>query len=325
MCRVKAIRIHEVGGPEAMKLEDVPRPDPGPGEARVRLEAIGVNYIDTYHRTGLYKVPLPFTPGMEAAGVVDAVGPDAKDVGGGDRVAYAGALGAYAEQAVVPAEKLVPVPEGVETKDAAAAMLQGLTAQYLARSTFPLKPGHTVLIHAAAGGVGLLLVQVAKHLGARVLGTVSTEDKARAATEAGADHIILYRETDFADEVKKLTDGRGVDVVYDSVGKTTYEKSIACLALRGMLVLFGNSSGPVPPIDPLTLSTAGSIFMTRPTLFHHVATRDELLSRSKELFSWLKSGTVRLTIDRSLPLAEAGQAHRLLEGRKTTGKLLLIP
>jgi len=325
MCRMKAIRIHEVGGPEAMKLEDVPRPDPGPGEARVRLEAIGVNYIDTYHRTGLYKVPLPFTPGMEAAGVVDAVGPDAKDVGGGDRVAYAGALGAYAEQAVVPAEKLVPVPEGVETKDAAAAMLQGLTAQYLARSTFPLKPGHTVLIHAAAGGVGLLLVQVAKHLGARVLGTVSTEDKARAATEAGADHIILYRETDFADEVKKLTDGRGVDVVYDSVGKTTYEKSIACLALRGMLVLFGNSSGPVPPIDPLTLSTAGSIFMTRPTLFHHVATRDELLSRSKELFSWLKSGTVRLTIDRSLPLAEAGQAHRLLEGRKTTGKLLLIP
>lgn len=322
---MKAIRIHEVGGPEAMKLEDVPRPDPGPGEARVRLEAIGVNYIDTYHRTGLYKVPLPFTPGMEAAGVVDAVGPDAKDVGGGDRVAYAGALGAYAEQAVVPAEKLVPVPEGVETKDAAAAMLQGLTAQYLARSTFPLKPGHTVLIHAAAGGVGLLLVQVAKHLGARVLGTVSTEDKARAASEAGADHIILYRETDFADEVKKLTDGRGVDVVYDSVGKTTYEKSIACLALRGMLVLFGNSSGPVPPIDPLTLSTAGSIFMTRPTLFHHVATRDELLSRSKELFSWLKSGTVRLTIDRSLPLAEAGQAHRLLEGRKTTGKLLLIP
>jgi NADPH2:quinone reductase len=322
---MKAIRVHEVGGPDVMKLEDIPRLDPAGGEARVRLEAIGVNYIDTYHRTGLYKVPLPFTPGMEAAGIVDAVGPDVKDVRAGDRVAYAGTLGAYAEQAVVPAEKLVPLPNGLETQDAAAAMLQGLTAQYLTRSTFPLKPGHTVLIHAAAGGVGLLLVQIAKHLGARVLGTVSTDEKARAATEAGADAIILYKEMDFAAEVKKLTAGRGVDVVYDSVGKSTYEKSIASLAPRGMLVLFGNASGPVPPIDPLALSAAGSIFMTRPTMAHHVATREELLSRSKELFSWLRSGTLRLTIHRSLPLANASEAHRLLEGRQTMGKLLLIP
>jgi NADPH2:quinone reductase len=253
------------------------------------------------------------------------VGPNAKDVGVGDRVAYAGTLGAYAEQAVVPAEKLVPLPDGVETKDAAAAMLQGLTAQYLTRSTFPLKPGHTVLVHAAAGGVGLLLVQAAKHLGARVLGTVSTDEKARAATEAGADAIILYNEMDFAAEVKRLTEGRGVDVVYDSVGKSTYEKSIASLAPRGMLVLFGNSSGPVPPIDPLVLSTAGSIFLTRPTIAHHLATREELLSRSSELFAWLRSGTLRLTIHRSLPLADATEAHRLLEARKTTGKLLLIP
>lgn len=322
---MKAIRIHEVGGPEVMKMEDVPLVEPAGGEARVRLEAIGVNYIDTYHRTGLYKMPLPFTPGMEGAGIVEAVGPDVKEVREGDRVAYTGALGAYAEQAVVPAAKLVILPDGMDTRDGAAAMLQGLTVQYLTRSTFPLKPGHTALVHAAAGGVGLLLVQAAKLLGARVFGTVSTEEKARAATEAGADHIILYGQTDFAAEVKKLTDGRGVDVVYDSVGKTTYEKSIASLAPRGMLVLFGNSSGPVPPIDPLTLSTAGSIFLTRPTLFHHIATREDLLSRSKELFSWLRSGKVRLTIDRSLPLAEAAQAHRLLEGRKTTGKLLLIP
>ncbi|MGH9463218.1 MAG: quinone oxidoreductase family protein [Vicinamibacteria bacterium] len=322
---MKAIRVHEVGGPEVMTLEDVPRPNPTAGEARVRLEAIGVNYIDTYHRTGLYKVPRPFTPGMEAAGVVDAVGPDVKDVRAGDRVAYAGTLGAYAEQAVVPVEKLVTLPDGLETKDAAAALLQGLTAQYLTRSTFPLKPGHTVLIHAAAGGVGLLLVQAAKHLGARVLGTVSTDEKERAATEAGADAIMRYEKMDFAAEVKKLTEGRGVDVVYDPVGKSTYEKSIASLAPRGMLVLFGNASGPVPPIDPLALSAAGSIFLTRPTLFHHVATREELLSRSRELFSWLQSGKLRLTIHRSLPLGDASQAHRLLEGRKTTGKLLLVP
>ena len=322
---MKAIRVHEVGGPEAMTLEDVPQPEPAGGEARVRLETIGVNYLDTYHRTGLYKVALPFTPGMEAAGVVDAVGSDVKGVRAGDRVAYAGTLGAYAEQAVVPAEKLVPLPDGLDSRDAAAAMLQGLTAQYLTRSTFPLKPGHTVLVHAAAGGVGLLLVQLAKRFGARVFGTVSTDEKARAATGAGADAVILYNQSDFAAEVKKLTEGRGVDVVYDSVGKSTYEKSIASLALRGMLVLFGNASGPVPPIDPLALSGAGSIFLTRPTLFHHVALREELLSRSKELFSWLQAGELRLVIDRSLPLAEAAQAHRLLEGRKTTGKLLLIP
>ncbi len=322
---MKAICVHEVGGPEAMRLEDVPQPEPAGGEARVHLETIGVNFIDTYHRTGLYKVPLPFTPGMEAAGVVDAVGPDVEKVRAGDRVAYAGTLGAYAEQAVVPTEKLVPLPDGLDSRNAAAAMLQGLTAQYLTRSTFPLKPGHTVLIHAAAGGVGLLLVQLAKRFGARVFGTVSTDEKARAATGAGADAVILYNQSDFAAEVKKLTEGRGVDVVYDSVGKSTYEKSIASLAPRGMLVLFGNASGPVPPIDPLALSGAGSIFLTRPTLFHHIADREELLSRSKELFSWLQSGELRLAIDRSLTLAEAAQAHRLLEERKTSGKLLLVP
>ena len=322
---MKAIRIHKVGGPEAMKLEDVPQPEPAGGEARVRLEAIGVNFIDTYHRTGLYKVDLPFTPGMEAAGVVDGVGPGVEDVRTGDRVAYAGTLGAYAEQAVVPAKKLVPLPDGLDGRDAAAAMLQGLTAQYLTRSTFRLEHGHTVLIHAAAGGVGLLLVQLATRFGARVFGTVSTDEKARAATGAGAEAVILYNQTDFAAEVKKLTEGRGVNVVYDSVGKSTYEKSIASLAPRGMLVLFGNASGPVPPIDPLALAGAGSIFLTRPTLFDHIADREELLGRAKELFSWLQSGKLRLAIDRSLPLAEAAQAHRLLEGRQTSGKLLLTP
>ena len=284
-----------------------------------------VNFIDTYHRTGLYKVDLPFTPGMEAAGVVDGVGPGVEDVRTGDRVAYAGTLGAYAEQAVVPAKKLVPLPDGLDGRDAAAAMLQGLTAQYLTRSTFRLEHGHTVLIHAAAGGVGLLLVQLATRFGARVFGTVSTDEKARAATGAGAEAVILYNQTDFAAEVKKLTEGRGVNVVYDSVGKSTYEKSIASLAPRGMLVLFGNASGPVPPIDPLALAGAGSIFLTRPTLFDHIADREELLGRAKELFSWLQSGKLRLAIDRSLPLAEAAQAHRLLEGRQTSGKLLLTP
>ena len=322
---MKAIRIHEVGGPEVMRLEDLPPAEPRGGDARVRLEAIGVNYIDTYQRTGLYKVPLPFTPGMEAAGVVEAVGDDVREVRVGDRVAYSGTLGAYAESALIPAEKLVPLPSGLETRDAAAAMLQGLTVHYLTHSTFPVKPGHRVLVHAAAGGVGLLLVQVAKRLGAHVFGTVSTQEKARRATEAGADDIILYTESDFAAEIKKKTNGRGVDAVYDSVGKSTYQGSIACLAPRGMLILFGNSSGPVPPIDPLVLSSSGSLFLTRPTVAHHVASREELLSRSKDLFSWLTSGQVKLTIDRSLPLADAAKAHRLLEGRKTIGKLLLIP
>jgi NADPH:quinone reductase len=322
---MKCIRVHQVGGPEVMRLEEVPEPELGRGEARVRQDAIGVNFIDTYQRTGLYKVALPFTPGMEGAGVVEAVGPEVQEVKTGDRVAYCGKIGAYAEQAIVPAEKLVLLPEGIDSSAGAAAMLQGLTAQYLTRSTFPLRPGHTVLIHAAAGGVGLLLVQLAKRFGARVFGTVSTAEKARAAKAAGADAVILYTQKDFAAEVKKLTDGRGVDVVYDSVGKSTYEKSIASLALRGMLVLFGNSSGPVPPIDPLTLSTAGSLFMTRPTLFHHTAQRAELVGRAAELFHWLESAELKLTIHRTLPLSEAAEAHRLLEGRQTSGKLLLKP
>jgi NADPH2:quinone reductase len=322
---LKAIRIHELGGPETLKLEDVPRPEPGPGEARVRLEAIGVNFIDTYHRTGLYRVDLPFTPGMEGAGVVDAVGPAVDDVRVGDPVAYASTIGAYAEESVVPAEKLVPLPKGLDSRTAAAAMLQGLTAHYLTRSTFRLEPGHKVLIHAAAGGVGLLLVQLAKRFRATVFGTVSTDEKAAAARAAGADAAILYTRSDFAAEVKKLTEGRGVDVVYDSVGKDTYEKSLACLVPRGMLVLFGNASGPVPPIDPLTLGRAGSIFMTRPTLVHHLGDREELLERAKDVLSWIQAGELRLTIDRALALSEASEAHRLLEGRETTGKLLLVP
>ena len=322
---MKAIRVYEVGGPEAMKLEDVPQPKPAGGEARVRLETIGVNFIDTYHRTGLYKVPLPFTPGMEAAGVVDAVGPDVEEVRAGDRVAYAGTLGAYAEQAVVPAEKLVPLPDGLDSRDAAAAMLQGLTAQYLTRSTFPLKPGHTVLVHAAAGGVGLLLVQLAKRFGARVFGTVSTDEKTRAATGAGADAVILYNQSDFAAEVKKLTEGSRCRRSLrfgrkEHVRKEHHQPGASRHAGPLWKREWTGSS-----IDPLALSGAGSIFLTRPTLFHHIATREELLSRSKELFTWLQSGELRLAIDRSLPLAEAAQAHALLEGRKTTGKLLLIP
>jgi NADPH2:quinone reductase len=322
---MKAIRIQKVGGPEAMQFEDTSVPEPRPGEARVRMEAIGVNFIDVYHRTGLYPAPIPFTPGMEGAGVVDAVGENVEQVRVGDRVAYAMSLGSYAEQAVVEAWKLVPVPEGLDSHQAAAAMLQGLTSHYLVHSTFPIQPGHTALIHAAAGGVGLLLVQIAKKAGAKVFGTVSTEEKAKAAKAAGADEIILYTQSDFEAEVGKFTDGKGVNVVYDSVGQATYEKSLKCLMPRGMLVLYGNASGPVPPIDPLLLSNQGSVFLTRPRLFDYAQNSKEVTERSNELLSWITSGEVRLTIDRELPLKEAAEAHRLLEARKTSGKLLLIP
>lgn len=322
---MNAIRIHETGGPEAMKLEAVPAPRPGGDEALVRLEAIGVNFIDTYHRTGLYPVPTPFTPGMEGAGVVEAIGPDVEEVQAGDRVAYTWALGSYAEQAVVAAQKLVRLPAGMESRTAAAAMLQGMTAHYLTRSTFRVEKGHSVLIHAAAGGLGLLLVQLAKRAGATVFGTVSTDGKARAAKAAGADTVILYTKDDFAAEIQKLTDGVGVDVVYDSVGKDTYEKSLACLKPRGTLALCGNASGAVPPIDPLVLASSGSVFLTRPTLAHHIPDRKELLGRANDVLAWVQSGELELTIDRALPLAEAAEAHRLLEGRQTTGKLLLVP
>jgi NADPH2:quinone reductase len=320
---MRAIRVHEPGGPEALRLDDVPAPEPGPGQARVRLHAIGVNFIDVYHRTGLYKVPLPFTPGSEGAGVVTAVG-DGAAARVGDRVAWAGALGSYAEEALVPAEKLVPVPDGLEWDEAAAAPLQGMTAHYLATDTHRLKPGDVALVHAAAGGVGLLLVQVAKMKGARVLGTVSTEEKAALARQAGADETIRYTEEDFLEAVKRLTNGRGVDVVYDSVGRTTFDRSLEALAVRGTLALYGQSSGVVPPIDPARLAAKG-VFLTRPTLWHYTATREELLGRARDVFDWVANGLLKLRIHRTFPLEAAADAHRLLESRGSAGKLLLIP
>jgi NADPH2:quinone reductase len=322
---VKAIRVHATGGPDALRLEEVERPTVGPGQVLVKIEAAGVNYVDVYQRTGLYKVAMPFTPGQEAAGTVVGVGRGVDDPKVGARVAYAGPMGAYAEYAVVPADRVVTLPDGVSVKQGAAVMLQGLTAHYLATSTYPLKPGDTCLVHAAAGGVGLLLCQVAKLRGARVLGTVSTREKAALAREAGADEVILYTEQDFESEVKRLTTGAGLQVVYDSVGKTTFDKGLNCLVRRGTMVLYGQSSGPVGPLDPQVLSQKGSLFLTRPTLIHYIATRAELLARAGELLGWVKSGTLRVRVDRELPLAQAAEAHRLLEARKTTGKVLLVP
>jgi NADPH2:quinone reductase len=289
----------------------------------VRLSAAGVNFIDIYHRTGLYPLPLPFTPGNEGAGVVEAVGREVTEVRPGDRVAYAMATGSYAELAVVPAFRLVPIPDTVSFEVAAAAMLQGMTAHYLAHSTFPLAPGHQALVHAAAGGVGLLLVQMAKKRGARVLGTVSTEAKAEAARRAGADVVIRYTEEDFEAVARRETDGRGLDVVYDSVGKTTFDKSLRSLRPRGLLALFGQSSGPVPPFDPGELAKRGSLFLTRPTLAHYNLDRKELLARASDVLSWMEKGELEVTIDRTLPLAQAAEAHRLLESRQTSGKLVL--
>lgn len=322
---MKAIRVHEPGGPNVLRYEEVMTPTPGPEEALVGIEAIGLNYIDIYHRTGLYKTPLPLTLGLEAAGVVAAVGPNVQGIQVGDRVAYTGVPGAYAEYAVVPEARLVKLPETLDAKAGAAAMLQGMTAHYLTHTTYPLKRGETALVHAAAGGVGLLLVQMAKWLGAQVFGTVSTGAKAQLAKEAGADAVILYTEQDFEAEVKRLTNRQGVNVVYDSVGKTTFEKSLNVLAPRGYLVLFGQSSGPVPPMDLTVLSVKGSLFLTRPTLGHYTITREELLQRAGDVLGWVKSGQLKLRIDRTLPLAEAAEAHRRLEGRQTTGKVLLIP
>jgi len=321
---MKAIRVHQTGGPETLKYEDIPVPSPSPGQAQIRIEAIGLNYIDCYFRTGLYKTALPFTPGMEAAGTVTAIGPDVTELKAGDRVAYAGHMGAYAEYAVVPADRLVKLPDGVDARSAAAAMLQGMTAHYLATSTYELKKGDVALVHAAAGGVGLLLIQIAKMRGARVLGTVSTREKAALAKEAGADEVILYTEQDFEAEVMRLTDGKGVNVVYDSVAKTTFDKSLNCVGVRGTLALFGQSSGPVPPFDPARLAKNG-VFLTRPSLTHHTATRAELLQRASDVLGWVVSGQLRLRVSQVLPLREAAEAHRLLEGRKSTGKVLLIP
>lgn len=322
---MKAVRVHEFGGPEVLRYEDMPIPEPGQGEVLVKMTAAGVNFIDIYHRIGVYQQPLPTTLGVEGAGTVEAAGPGVIEFKPGDPVAFSGPQGADANYTVVPAAKLIPVPAGLDLPLAAAALLQGMTAHFLTHSTFPLKKGDTTLIHAAAGGVGLLLVQMAKKLGATVIGTTSTEEKAQLVREAGADHIILYTQTDFESETKRLTDGRGVDVVYDSVGKTTFEKSLNVLRLRGMLVLFGQSSGKVPPIDPLILNARGSLFLTRPTVFHYTATREELLWRSGDVFNSIAAGELKVRIDHQLPLVEATEAHRLLESRQTAGKLLLIP
>jgi NADPH2:quinone reductase len=322
---VRAIRIHTPGGAEALRIDEVPDPTPGAAQVLVRLDAAGVNFIDVYQRTGLYPVPLPATLGQEGAGTVEAIGAAVRDVRVGDRVAYSGVLGAYAERAVVAADQVVPLPDGVTTRQGAAAMLQGLTAHYLATSTYPLEPGDSCLVHAAAGGVGLLLVQIAKLLGAFVIGTVSTEAKAELARAAGADAVIRYTEEDFVAETRRLTSGRGVDVVYDSVGATTFERGLGVLVPRGMMVLFGASSGPVPPIDPQLLNRSGSLFLTRPKLGDYTATRDELTARADELFGWIASGALTLRIEHEFPLADAARAHRELEGRRTTGKVLLIP
>jgi NADPH:quinone reductase len=320
---MKAVQVKQPGGPEAMEVVEIAKPSPGPKQALVRIVASGVNFIDVYFRMGLYKADLPVTLGSEGAGVVEAVGPDVTEVAPGDRVAYAMARGSYAEYALVPAAMLVRIPDGLDFQTAAAAMLQGMTAHYLTHSTYALKSGDACLVHAAAGGAGGLTVQMAKMLGARVFGTVSTELKASIAREHGVDEAILYTEKAFDEEVKRLTDGKGVDVVYDSVGKTTFDKSLNSLRPRGTLALFGQSSGPVPPFDANILNGKGSLYLTRPSLGHYVQTRDELLWRAGDVLNWVASGKLKLRIDKAYPLSEAASAHRDLEGRKTAGKLLL--
>ncbi len=321
---MKAVLIEQFGGPDALKFKDVPEPEPGEGKALVRLEAIGVNFIDIYHRTGLYPNSLPFSPGSEGAGIVEAVGPGVSEVKVGDRVAYAMGVGSYAERAVVAAWRLVKLPDWISIQDGAAVMLQGMTAQYLVRGSYPIQRGDSILIHAAAGGVGLLLVQIAKHLGAFVIGTVSNEEKEQMAKRAGADEVILYTKKDFLDETQRITAGKGVSAVYDSVGQTTFERSVECLKPRGYLVLFGQSSGPVGPFSP-SLLAKGSYFLTRPSLGHYTATREELLNRSNEVFEWVKSGAMKIRIDRTYPLEKAADAHVYLESRASTGKILLLP
>jgi NADPH2:quinone reductase len=322
---MKAIHVREHGGPESMQLVEVPTPAPGPKQALVRIAATGVNFIDVYFRTGLYKGDLPITLGSEAAGTVEALGSDVTLVAPGDRVGYAMVRGSYAEYALVAEAQLVKLPDTVDFQSAAAAMLQGMTAHYLTHSTFPLAAGQTCLVHAAAGGAGRLIAQMAKARGARVLGTVSSAEKAAVAAAAGVDHAINYTETSFDDEVRRITAGDGVDVVYDSVGRTTFEKSMACLRPRGMLVLFGQSSGPVQPLDPQVLNTRGSIFLTRPSLAHYLLTREELLWRAGDVLTAVERGTLNLRVDHTYPLAKAADAHRDLESRRSTGKLLLIP
>ncbi len=320
-----AIRIHETGDADKLRADDLPVPSPGAGEVRFRVEAAGLNFIDTYKRSGLYPMTLPFVVGQEAAGVVTAVGAGVADFRVGDRVATVSASGAYAQEVIAPAAQLVRVPAGVESKVAAAVLLQGMTAHYLACDTWPLKPGDTALVHAAAGGTGLLLTQIAKLRGARVLATVGNDEKAALAREAGADAVCVYTRENFADAARVFTGGRGVDVVYDGVGKATFEGSLNSLRPRGMLVSFGNASGAVPPFAPLLLSQKGSLYFTRPTLAHYTLTAAELIARASDLFKWIAAGSLRVRIGATFPLAQAADAHRALEGRATTGKVLLLP
>jgi NADPH2:quinone reductase len=322
---MKAIRVHEFGDPNVLRYEDVPTPEPAPGEVLVKVAAAGLNFIDTYHRQGWYPLARPFILGQDGAGVVEKTGEGVSGFRPGDRVAWAQHQGSYAEYASIAAAKAIPVPDGIKVEQAAAVLLQGMTAHYLAVSTYPLQPGDTCLVHAAAGGTGALLVQIAKLRGARVIGTVGTDEKAELARAAGADETIVYTKTDFEAETRRLTNGQGVDVVYDSVGKDTFDKSLNCLRPRGYMVLFGQASGRVPPMDPQLLNQKGSLYLTRPAMGAYVATREELLGRANDLFNWMKAGKLVVRIDRSFPLAEAAEAHRYLEGRKTKGKVLLIP
>jgi len=322
---MKAVRIHAPGGPEALEYDDVPEPTPGKGQAAVKLGACGVNYVDVYFRSGQYKAELPLTLGLEGAGTVTAVGAGVTDVKVGDRVAWTGVPGSYAQVTAVPADRLVKLPDSLSFKDGAAAMLQGLTAHYLAASTYPLKKGDVCLVHAAAGGVGLLLCQMAKMRGATVIGTVSTDEKAALAKAAGADHVIIYTKTDFEPEVKRLTGGAGVHVNYDGVGASTFDKGLNCLRPRGLMVLYGQASGPVGPLDLQILSARGSLFVTRPSLNHHIASREELVERAGDVLGWVRDGKLKLRLEHQFPLAQAADAHRALEARRTTGKILLIP
>ena len=318
-----AIRIHETGGPDVLQWEEVDVGDPGPGEIRIRQEAAGLNFIDVYHRTGLYKQELPFTPGVEGAGVVDAVGPDVTNVKKGDRITYAGPIGGYAEQRLIDADRVVKLPKGVSCDQAAAMMLQGMTAQMLLRSVFPVHEGDTILVHAAAGGVGLIMCQWAAALGATVIGTVGTEDKAELARAHGCAYPILYSKQDFVTEVKRITNGDKLPVVYDSVGRDTFMKSLDCLKVRGLMVSFGNASGPPDPIPPNLLAQKGSLYLTRPTLFHYIATREQLEQSAGELFDVVENGKVKIEVKQRFPLSDAAEAHRELEARKTSGSTIL--
>lgn len=322
---VKAIVVSELGGPEQLVLDDIPEPAPGPGQLLVEVDAAGLNFIDTYHRTGLYDLALPFTPGLEGAGTVVALGEEAEGFAVGDRVGWNNTLGSYAELTVVPAASAVPIPEGVDSEVVAAVMLQGLTAHYLALDTFRLEPGQRCLIHAGAGGVGLLLTQIAKMKGAEVFTTVGSGDKAELSRKAGADHVIVYTESDFQEAVEEIAGPRALDVVYDGVGAATFMKGLDLLRPRGLMATFGNASGPVPEIAPLLLSRKGSLYLTRPTMAHYLRTRDELLSRCSDVFQWIREGRLEVRIGGRYPLAEAAEAHRALEARQTTGKVLILP